>query len=184
MRFEPTSLDDAWVIELDRHADERGWFARSHCDEEFAEHGLPTHFPQSNLSSSRSARTLRGMHVNVAGAWESKVVRCVRGSVFDVIVDLRPGSTTRHRWFGTELSAENGRAVFVPEGFAHGFLTLVDDCDVHYQMGRPYVAEAARGFRWDDPTFSITWPAEPAVLSARDAAYPDYDPAAVGVEAG
>jgi len=182
MRFEATPLDGARVIELDRHADERGWFARTFCEDELAAHGLPTRFPQCNLSSNRRAGTLRGMHVNVAGHWESKLVRCVRGAVHDVIVDLRPGSSTRHRWYGTELSAENGRALFVPEGFAHGFLTLVDDCDVHYHMGASYVPDAGRGFRWDDPTFGIEWPAPPVLLSERDATYPDFDPATFGLE--
>lgn len=164
------------MIELDRHGDDRGFFARAYCEREFAAHGLPTHFPQSNLSNNTTAGTLRGMHFNTAAHFEAKVVRCVRGGVYDVIVDLRPGSATEGRWFGTDLTADNGRAVFVPEGFAHGFITLADDSDVFYQMGAMYEPDAARGFRWDDPHFDIEWPMAPAVISDRDASYADYDP--------
>ena len=176
MRFTPLALDGAWVIELERHEDERGSFARTFCEQEFAAHGLPTSFPQSNISTNRTSGTLRGMHFNTRAHWESKLVRCSRGAVHDVIVDLRSGSATHGRWVGVDLSAVDGTALFVPEGFAHGFITLQDDTEVLYQMGSSYVPDAARGVRWDDPAFAITWPRRPAVMSARDAEYPDYDP--------
>jgi dTDP-4-dehydrorhamnose 3,5-epimerase len=178
VRFDPTPLPGAWVIELDRHEDERGWFARTFCVREFAEHGLPTSFPQSNLSHNDKAGTLRGMHFNTSEFAEAKVVRCARGALYKVIVDLRAGSPTLRQWFGIELSAANARAVFVPEGFANGFITLVDDTDVHYQMGQFYEPEAARGFRWDDPAVGIDWPRRPAVISDRDATFPDLGGAA------
>lgn len=180
MRFERLPLAGAWIIDLERHEDERGSFARAFCEDEFAEHGLPIHYPQANLSTNRRSGTLRGMHLNVRAAWEAKLVRCVRGAVYDVIVDVREESSTRHGWTGVELSAENGRALFVPEGFAHGFVTLADETDVYYQMGAVFRPWAARGFRWDDPTFGITWPRIPAVISERDATYPDYDPSLLG----
>jgi len=176
MRFTPLALDGAWVIELERHEDERGSFARTFCEAEFAAHGLPTRFPQSNLSSNRTAGTLRGMHFNTRAHWEAKLVRCSRGAIYDVIVDLRATSPSRGRWTGVELTATNGTALYVPEGFAHGFITLADETDVLYDMGQSYVPDAARGARWDDPTFAITWPRSPAVISDRDATYPDYDP--------
>jgi dTDP-4-dehydrorhamnose 3,5-epimerase len=178
VRFRETPLSGAYVIELDRHVDERGFFARTFCEREFAAHGLPARFPQSNLSRGTRAGTLRGLHYNAAPHREAKLVRCVAGAVWDVIVDLRAGSPTRLRWFGVELSAERGEALFVPEGFAHGFITLADACDVSYQMGAFYVPEAARGLRWDDPGIGIVWPRSPAVISDRDRAYPDFDPAA------
>lgn len=175
MRFTPTSIAEAWLIDVERHGDERGSFARAFCEDEFSAHGLPTAFPQCNLSSNTSRHTLRGMHYNAAPFAESKLVRCVRGAIFDAIVDLRRSSPTRLQWFAAELSADNGRALFVPEGCAHGFLTLDDNSDVYYHMGQRYVADAARGFRWDDPLIGIDWPAPPAVISDRDASYPDLD---------
>lgn len=174
MRFVPTELAGAVVVEPDRHGDERGSFMRTFCEEEFAAAGLPTRFPQCNISANRTAGTLRGMHLNVAGHWESKLVRCVRGAIHDVIVDLRPGSSTFGRWIGVDLTADNGRALFVPEGFAHGFVTLADDTDVHYHMGRSYTPGVDTGFRWDDPAFGIEWPRPPVVISERDATYPDH----------
>jgi dTDP-4-dehydrorhamnose 3,5-epimerase len=177
MRFEKAPLSGAWIIDLDRHVDERGFFARTFCAREFAEHGLPANFPQSNLSRNAQAGTLRGMHFNTAAQAESKVVRCARGAIHDVIVDLRPDSSTYCRWVAVELTADSGRALFVPEGFAHGFVTLVDDTDVEYQMGAVYAPEAARGLRWDDPAIGVEWPRQPTVISPRDATYPDFDPA-------
>jgi dTDP-4-dehydrorhamnose 3,5-epimerase len=176
MRFEPTALGGAWVIELDRHVDDRGAFARAFCEDEFASVGLPSRFPQCNLSFNTRAGTLRGMHLNAAAHFESKLIRCVRGSLYDVIVDLRSDSPTEGQWLGVELSAENGRALFVPEGFGHGFLTLEDSTDVFYQMGNFYQPDAARGFRWNDPQFAVQWPFEPKVISERDASFPDFDP--------
>jgi dTDP-4-dehydrorhamnose 3,5-epimerase len=176
MHFQPQKLGGAFVIELEPHRDERGFFARAFCEREFEAHGLPTRFPQSNLSRNDQIGTLRGMHYQAAHARESKLVRCVRGAIHDIIIDLRAGSPTRFGWIGVDLSAENGRALFVPEGFAHGFVTLTADTDVFYQMGAPYRPDGARGLRWNDPHFGVRWPCEPRVLSERDATYPDFDP--------
>jgi dTDP-4-dehydrorhamnose 3,5-epimerase len=169
------ALGGAYVIDIEPHRDERGFFARSFCEREFAEHGLPSHFPQCNLSRNAHVHTLRGMHYNVAPHREAKLVRCVSGAIYDVIVDLRADSPTRLAWMGVNLTAENGRALFVPKGFAHGFLTLAENSDVFYHMGESYVADAARGFRWNDSLIGIRWPAQPAFLSARDAQYADFD---------
>jgi dTDP-4-dehydrorhamnose 3,5-epimerase len=175
LRFRETPLPGAYVVELDPLVDERGFFARASCEEEFAAHGLPTRWPQNNLSRNTRAGTLRGMHYNAAPAREAKLVRCVRGAIWDAIVDLRPGSAARFRWFGAELSAEAGNALYVPEGFAHGFVTLRDDSDVFYQMGRSFVAGATRGLRFDDPRVGIAWPVTPTLMSERDRTYPDFD---------
>jgi dTDP-4-dehydrorhamnose 3,5-epimerase len=177
LRFRETPLAGAYVVELEPSADDRGFFARAYCDAEFAAHGLPSRWPQCNLSRNTRARTLRGLHYNAAPHSEAKLVRCVRGAAWDVIVDLRAGSPTRLQWFGVELTAEAGNAVYVPQGFVHGFVTLRDDSDVFYQMGASYVPNAARGLRWNDPRFGITWPVEPAVISERDRTYPDFDEA-------
>jgi dTDP-4-dehydrorhamnose 3,5-epimerase len=178
VRFSETPLAGAYVVELDRHADERGFFARTFCERELAARGLPTHFPQSNLSRNTRAGTLRGLHYNAAPHREAKLVRCVAGAIWDAIVDLRAGSPTRLRWFGVELSAAGGEALFVPEGFAHGFVTLADGADVLYQMGGFYAPAAGRGLRWDDPRIGVVWPRPPAVMSERDRTYPDFDPVA------
>lgn len=180
MRFVPTRLLGAVQIELELHRDERGFFARAYCEREFGEQGLPIAYPQCNLSRNDRAGTLRGMHFNRAPDAEAKLVRCVRGAIYDVIVDLRPGSATRFEWIGVELTADLGQALFVPEGFAHGFITLVDDTDVFYQMGAMFKADAARGFRYDDPQFGIDWPREPSMISERDAGYADFDPSEYG----
>jgi dTDP-4-dehydrorhamnose 3,5-epimerase len=172
--FKETELSGAYLIELEQHADERGFFARVFCEREFAAHGLPTRFPQSNLSRNRRAGTLRGMHYNALPFAEAKVVRPESGAIYDVIVDLRPGSPTRMKSLGVELRASAATALFVPAGFAHGFLTLADDTDVHYQMSEFYRADAARGFRFDDPAFEIRWPRSVAVIAERDASYPDF----------
>jgi dTDP-4-dehydrorhamnose 3,5-epimerase len=176
MVFEETKLSGAYVIELSPRSDDRGFFARCFCEREFEEHRLPTKFPQCNLSRNRLLGTLRGMHYNAAPHREAKLVRCVRGAIYDVIVDLRSSSPTRLQWIGAELTAENGRALFVPEGFGHGFITLLDDTDVFYQMGASYTEGAARGFRWNDPLFGISWPGKPTSIAERDATYPDFDP--------
>ncbi len=178
MIFKETKLRGAYVIELERHADERGFFARAYCEREFREHGLPTWYPQCNLSRNRLAGTLRGMHYQAAPHQEPKLVRCVAGALHDVIVDLRPDSPTHLGWLGVELSAEDGRALFIPPGFAHGFITLRDDTDVFYQMGQFYQPGSARGLRYDDPLIGIRWPREPSLVAERDAAYPDFNPAA------
>ena len=170
----PTDLDGVVVVELERHDDDRGSFARTLYVEEFAANKLPTGFPQCNLATNRLRGTLRGMHYEPLPSEESKLVRCTVGSLFDVVVDLRPGSPTRHRWIGVELSRANGRALFVPAGCGHGYLTLEDDTDVWYHMGAAYRPGAGQGFRWDDPAFDVRWPFPPIVVAARDAGYPDY----------
>lgn len=176
MRFTETELPGAFVVDLELHQDDRGFFARSFCEREFAEHGLLSRYPQCNISYNRSVQTLRGLHYNRAPHEEAKLVRCIAGAIFDVIVDLRPGSATRHEWIGVELSAKNRRMLYVPKGFAHGFLTLSEDSEVFYHMSEFYVPDAAVGARYNDPAFGIRWPAPPGVISERDATYPDYDP--------
>ena len=175
MIFHETPLKGAFRIELEEHVDERGFFARSYCEREFQAHGLPTRFPQSNLSCNLKAGTLRGMHYNLPRFAEAKLVRPASGAIFDVIVDLRRDSATRLKSYGVELRAERGSALFVPAGFAHGFITLLDDTFVHYQMGEFFEPEAARGFRHDDPMFRLAWPLQPTVIAARDAGYPDFE---------
>jgi dTDP-4-dehydrorhamnose 3,5-epimerase len=176
MRFEQTPLSGAWLIELDLLVDERGWFARTFDAHEFAERGLSTAVVQCNASFNARRGTLRGMHYQVEPHGESKLVRCVRGAIFDVAVDLRADSETRCGWHGVELSAENRRAFYIPAGLAHGFQTLTDDAEVLYQMGAPYVPEAARGVRFDDPAFAIDWPPVDGqrIVSERDRAFADF----------
>jgi dTDP-4-dehydrorhamnose 3,5-epimerase len=175
MRFRELALAGAYAIELVPHCDERGFFARTFDEAELESHGLPVRFPQGNLSRNKRAGTLRGMHYAAPPSAESKLVRCTSGAVYDVIVDLRVGSPSYRRWVGAELTAENGLSLFVPAGFAHGFITLLDDTDVHYQMGDVFKPESARGFRWNDPAFGIEWPRPPEVISPRDASYPDLE---------
>lgn len=171
MKFEESSLPGAFIIELERIDDERGFFARSFCAQEFAARGLPTHMPQSNISFNARRGTLRGMHYQADPHGEDKLVRCTAGAIFDVIVDLRAESSTRHRWFGLELSAENRRSLFIPQGFAHGFITLKDDSEVLYMMSTPYAEGAGRGIRWDDPAVGIVWPIAPVHIAERDKRY-------------
>jgi dTDP-4-dehydrorhamnose 3,5-epimerase len=176
MRFIQTPLPGAWVIELEELGDERGWFARTFDAAEFESRGLNPAVVQCSASFNARRSTLRGMHYQGEPHGESKVVRCVRGAILDVAVDLRPDSPTYRSWHGVELSSENRRAFYIPAGLAHGFQTLTDDAEVLYQMGHRYVPEAARGVRWDDPAFAIEWP-EPSgerTISDRDRAYPDY----------
>jgi dTDP-4-dehydrorhamnose 3,5-epimerase len=176
MRFIETPLNGAWVIDLDLLGDERGWFARTFDAAEFAARGLNPAVVQCNASFNARRGTLRGMHYQAEPHGESKLVRCVRGSIFDVAVDLRGGSPTLRRWHGVELSADNRLAFYIPPGLAHGFQTLSDDAEVLYQMGHPYVPEAARGVRWDDPAFAIDWP-DPGgerIVSERDRAFGDF----------
>lgn len=177
MRFTETPLAGAWLIEPERFSDERGYFARTWCVREFAEHGLETRLVQASISQNACRHTLRGMHYQAAPHEEVKLVRCSRGAIYDVILDLRPGSPTLGQWFGVELSAANGRMLYVPGGLAHGFQTLADDSEVVYQMSEFHAPESARGVRWDDPAFGIAWPeADERILSARDRAYPDWQP--------
>lgn len=169
MLFQETKLKDAFVIDLEKREDERGFFARVWCKKELAVHGLKTEFVQANLSYNRKKGTIRGMHYQADPFAEVKLVRCVRGAVHDVIVDLRPASPTYRQWIGVELTDENRRMLYVPQGFAHGFQTLVDDTEVFYQVSEFYTPEAERGVRWDDPTFAIEWPeTENCILSEKD----------------
>lgn len=176
MKFCQTPLPGVWLIELERLEDERGWFARSFDREELRARGMNSEVVQCNASCNARRDTLRGMHYQAEPHGESKLVRCVRGAIFDVALDLRPDSAAYCRWHGVELSAKNGRALYIPAGLAHGFQTLVDDCEVLYMMGHRYVPEAARGVRYDDPAFAIRWPAPRAerIVSERDASYPDF----------
>lgn len=175
MKFTPTKIAGVWLVETERHADERGWFARTWCAEEFAAHGLPTAFSQCSSSFNHRRGTLRGMHWQAAPHGEAKLVRCVRGAMFDVALDMRPESTTFKQWMGVELTPENGRALYVPEGCAHGFQTLANDTEVFYQIKGSWHPASARGVRWNDPAFAIRWPLPTqAFLSERDATYPDY----------
>ena len=174
MRFEPMAIAGVTVVEIEPVRDDRGFFARLHCPEDFAAAGHPFAPVQTSLSRNDAAFTLRGLHYEAAPHEEAKLVRVVRGRIFDVAVDLRPDSPTYRRWTGAELSAENGRARLVGPGMAHGFLTLEADTDVLYQIDRMFEPGHGRGARWDDPAFGIEWPARPQVISPRDATYPDH----------
>ena len=174
MRFQATGLAGVVVVDVEPHADERGSFARLHCPDEFAAAGHPFEPAQTSLSRNPHRATLRGMHHQPAPHGEVKLVRCVRGRIFDVAVDLRPQSPTHRRWTAAELSAENGRALLIPEGVAHGFLTLEPDSDVLYQIAPKYAPGREAGVRWDDPAFGIEWPEAPEVISPRDASWPGY----------
>ncbi|MCL6482384.1 MAG: dTDP-4-dehydrorhamnose 3,5-epimerase [Firmicutes bacterium] len=177
MIFHKLKLEGAYRIDLEPREDERGFFARAWCQREFAEHGLETHIVQSNLSYNRYRGTLRGMHYQAPPHEEVKLVRCIRGSIFDVIIDLRPDSPTYLQWVGVELTATNRQMLYVPRGFAHGFQTLEDDTEVFYHVSEFYHPEAERGVRWNDPQFGIQWPAvEKRILSPKDQNWPDYVP--------
>lgn len=176
MRFLPTDVVGAFVVEPEVHTDERGQFARTFCTESFAAHGLATHYPQCNISTNLMRGTLRGLHLQVEPHGEAKLVRATQGRVFDVTVDLRPASPSYLRWAVVELDAALHNAFYIPPGCAHGFLTLEDDCALFYQMSAPHAPASARTVRWDDPAFGIAWPFAPAVISARDAACPDFRP--------
>lgn len=172
MRFTPLEVDGAWLVDLEPFEDERGSLARAYCAREFGERGLVLPVAQANLSHNPRAGTLRGLHYQVPPAAEAKYVRAVRGALYDVVVDVRDGSPTRGAWAGAELTADDGRAVYVPEGCAHGFLTLADDTLVYYQVSEFYTPEAERGLRWDDPALGIDWPDEPVLVSDKDASWP------------
>ncbi len=175
MIFNPTRINNVWVINLEKHQDERGFFARTWCQQEFQKHGLNSRLVQCGVSRSSRLGTLRGMHYQKIPHEEAKLVRCTRGSIYDVAVDLRPSSPTFKKWFSIELSAENGTMVFIGEGCAHGFQTLSDDAEVTYQMSEFHHPECASGVRWNDPAFSIEWPAcTQRFMSERDTTYPDF----------
>ena len=175
MRFVETPIAGAFVVEPQAAYDERGAFARIFCEQEFGAHGLKTHFPQWSVSRNTHKNTLRGMHYSVGPHAETKLVRATRGTVYDVIVDMRQDSPTHRRWFATELGAHSGNALYIPIGVAHGFQTLTDDSEIVYHIHPAFDADAGRGVRWNDPSFGIAWPdADPRIMSARDANYPDY----------
>ena len=174
MFFRETKLLGAFLIEPERREDERGFFARTWCQREFAEHGLDTHLVQCNISFNRSQGTLRGLHFQAEPHGETRLVRCTEGAIHDVIVDLRPQSPTFKQHVSVTLSSENRMMIYVPKGFAHGFLTLADRTEVFYQMSEFFSPEHARGVRWDDHAFGIHWPAEARVISDRDRTYPDF----------
>jgi dTDP-4-dehydrorhamnose 3,5-epimerase len=173
--FRETKLPGAYVIDLEPHRDERGFFARAWCQREFEDRGLNPRLVQCNISYNERRGTLRGMHYQAPPHEEAKLVRCTRGRLYDVIIDLRPDSTTYTQHVGIELSASNRRMMYVPEGFGHGFLTLEDDTEVFYQMSAFYEPDAARGVRWNDPAFDIDWPARVEHMKERDRSYPDFE---------
>jgi dTDP-4-dehydrorhamnose 3,5-epimerase len=176
MRFTETKVAGAFLIEPEPIADERGFFARTWCREEFADHGLTGELAQANISFNHRKGTLRGLHLQAAPHAEAKLVRATRGAVWDLALDLRRDSPTYLAWFGAELDDANRHMLYVPEGCAHGFLTLTDDAEVAYQMSAPYAPQAARGVRFDDPAFGIEWPGEVVVINERDRTYPDFAP--------
>lgn len=176
MIFTATPIAGSYVVEIEPKTDERGFFARTWCAEEFSRAGLVANLDQCSISSNSKALTLRGMHYQSAPDIETKMVSCRRGSLFDVIVDLRPESPTYKHWFGAELTARNFRGLYIPQGIAHGFLTLEDDTEVYYQISGTYAPASGRGVRWNDTAFAIKWPATPQVIADRDRNYPDFKP--------
>lgn len=177
MIFHPTSIEGACWIEPEKREDERGFFARSFCEWEFEDHGFNPKVSQCNISGNHLAGTLRGLHTQLPPFQETKLVRCTRGELYDVILDLRKESSTYLQHFGLKMTADNYRMIYVPEGVYHGFLTVKDDTEVFYQISQEYVAEAGHGVRWNDPAFGIEWPGEVRIINERDANYPDYLPA-------
>ena len=173
MIFCKTKLEGAWVIDLDKREDDRGFFGRTWCKKEFEAHGIKSDLVQSNLSFNKRRGTLRGMHYQVTPYEEAKLVRCTRGAIFDVMVDLRPDSPTFKQWMGVELTAENYRMLFIPEGFAHGYQTLQDNTEVMYQVSQYYAPDSEQGIRWNDPSFNIEWPEpEEKIISNKDKNWP------------
>ena len=174
MRFQATTLRDAWLIDLEPVSDSRGFFARTFCAQEFAANGLDISYPQHSISFSSRVGTVRGMHYQREPHSETKLVRCLKGAIWDVIIDIRPGSPTYRRWQAFELSDTNRRQLYIPRGFAHGLQTLSDDVEVSYLISELYVAEAASGIRHDDPSFSIAWPLPVSAISEKDLLWPDF----------
>ena len=168
-----TELEGACIIELERLEDSRGFFARTWCQKELEDHGLSARIAQANVSFNTRAGTLRGMHYQVAPYEETKLIRCTRGALYDVIIDLRRSSPTYKQWMGVELTAQNYKMLYVPPYFAHGFVTLEDDTEVMYFMSEFYTSGAEKGLRWNDPEFGITWPRPAEVISEKDASWPD-----------
>lgn len=176
MIFTETKLQGAYLIDIEKREDQRGFFARGWCQKEFEAHGLIPRVVQVNISLSKQKGTLRGMHYQVAPYAEAKLVRCTRGALYDVIIDLRSDSPTYLQWLGAEMTAENYRMIYVPEGFAHGFLTLADNTEATYQVSQFYTPEAEGGMRYDDPALGIEWPLAVRVISDKDANWPDFSP--------
>jgi len=177
--FTGIKLKGVFIIEPERLEDERGFFARTWCKREFENHGLNTNLVQCNTSFNKKRGTLRGMHYQTAPHAEAKLVKCTRGSIYDVIIDLRPDSDTYKDWFAVELNSDNHKMLYIPENCAHGFLTLEDNTEVFYQMSEFYYSECARGVRWNDPAFSIPWPTDIMVISDKDRRYHDFTDDAV-----
>ncbi len=182
MKFHATPLKGAYTIELEKRGDDRGFFARFFCEKEFEATGLAFPIVQINNSLTEKAGTLRGMHYQLPPAAEIKVVRCIRGALYDVIIDLRPDSPTFGKWFGTELTAENRLMMYAPMGFAHGFITLADSTEAFYLTNAFYAPQEERGIRFDDPRFGVVWPRTPVDVSAKDRVWPDFDTAFHGTE--
>ena len=182
MKFHQTPLQGAYTIELEKRGDDRGFFARFFCTEEFSNQGLVSSFAQINNSLTGKKGTLRGMHYQLMPSAEVKVVRCIRGALFDVIVDLRPDSASFGQWFGETLSAENRLMMYCPKGFAHGFVTLEENTEAFYLVSDPYAPELERGIRYNDPRFSIEWPLQPLEISDKDKSWPDFDPEWHGID--
>lgn len=174
MIFTKTALPGASIVDIERREDARGYFGRTYCEREFEANGLPTGMVQTNMSLTRRAGTLRGMHYQMAPNAEDKLVRCVQGAIWDAIVDIRPESPTYCQWIGVELSEANGRMLLVPKGFAHGFVTLTDDAAVTYQVSAFYSPQSERGARHDDPAFGIAWPVPVIDMSDKDRSWPDF----------
>ncbi len=174
MLFHPTPIASAYVIDVEKREDDRGFFARAWCAREFGERGLVTSFVQGNIGASRRKGTLRGMHYQVAPHEEAKLVRCTRGAVWDVLLDVRAGSPTFGKWFGVELTADTHRMLYIPPGCAHGYQALTDDVEVFYLVSAFYTPEAERGIRYDDPAFAIEWPLPVTVISDKDRTWPDF----------
>lgn len=176
MIFTETKLNGAYTIEMEKLGDSRGFFARAWCTKEFEAHGLSTWLVQANVSYNKKKKTLRGMHYQVAPYEETKLARCTRGAIYDVIIDLRRESPTYKQWIGVELTSKNYKMLYVPKNFAHGFQTLVDDTEVTYQVSQFYAPGCEQGIRYNDPAFGIEWPLEVQVISDKDASWPDYLP--------
>ncbi|HEY1662851.1 MAG TPA: dTDP-4-dehydrorhamnose 3,5-epimerase [Verrucomicrobiae bacterium] len=176
MKFIETPLRGAYVIELEKRGDDRGWFARFFCEREYQQHGLNHQIVQANTSVSKYAGTLRGMHYQLTPKAEDKIVRCLRGALFDAIIDLRPASPTFLKKFHLRLDPENRTMIYVPKGFAHGFITLEPDTEAFYLVTEFYAPDRERGIRYNDPKFSIPWPMEPVVISDKDKNQPDFNP--------
>ncbi len=173
MKFTKTDLKDAYIIDLERLSDERGFFARAYCENEFKEHGIDSQIVQANVSYNHKKGTMRGMHFQEEPHGEAKLIRCTKGAIYDAIIDVRQDSPTYKEWIGVELNEENRRMLYVPEGFAHGFITLEDDVEVTYQVSEFYTPGAEKGIKYDDPMFNIDWPVEVEVISEKDR---DWEP--------